>query len=128
MTWIATGAVLLVALLHAWFLVTEMFLWQTPATRRVFGTTAEFARASAALAANQGLYNGFLAAGLLWSLAAYGPIDGRPIPSFPGLRCGRGGVRRCHGQQADPVGPGRAGSCCPGLALAALGASEASPA
>jgi putative membrane protein len=82
MTWIATGAILLVALLHAWFLVTEMFLWQTPTTRRVFGTTAEFARASAALAANQGLYNGFLAAGLLWSLAAYGPIEGRPILSF----------------------------------------------
>jgi putative membrane protein len=82
MTWIAAGAVLVVALLHAWFLVTEMFLWQTPATRKVFGTTADFAKASAALAANQGLYNGFLAAGLLWSLAAYGLRDGRPILSF----------------------------------------------
>ena len=82
MTWIAAGAVVIVALLHAWFLVTEIFLWQTPATRKVFGTTADFAEASAALAANQGLYNGFLAAGLLWGLAVYGPLDGRPILSF----------------------------------------------
>jgi putative membrane protein len=57
-----------VALLHAYFLVLEMFLWTTPAGRRAFGTTEEFARASASLAANQGLYNGFLAAGLAWGL------------------------------------------------------------
>jgi len=58
----------LVALLHVWFLVLEMFLWDKPAGRRAFGTTAEFAAQSKVLAANQGLYNGFLAAGLLWSL------------------------------------------------------------
>jgi putative membrane protein len=57
----------LVALLHIWFLVLEMFLWDKPAGRRAFGTTAEFAAQSKVLAANQGLYNGFLAAGLLWS-------------------------------------------------------------
>ena len=59
----------LVALLHAYFLVLEMFLWTTPRGRRVFGTTPEFAEASKVLAANQGLYNGFLAAGLVWGLA-----------------------------------------------------------
>jgi len=59
----------LVALLHAWFLVLEMFLWETPFGRRVFKTTPEFAAASRTLAVNQGLYNGFLAAGLVWGLA-----------------------------------------------------------
>ena len=59
----------LVALLHAYFLVLEMFLWNTPFGRRMFKTTPEFATASKALAANQGLYNGFLAAGLAWGLA-----------------------------------------------------------
>lgn len=59
----------LVAALHGGFLVLEMFLWDKPAGRRVFRTTAEFARGSKALAANQGLYNGFLAAGLVWSIA-----------------------------------------------------------
>ena len=57
-----------VALQHLGFLVLEMFLWTRPAGRRVFGLTAEFAEASRALAANQGLYNGFLAAGLTWGL------------------------------------------------------------
>jgi putative membrane protein len=57
-----------VAIEHLGFLVLEMFLWETPVGMRVFGTTPEFARASAPLAANQGLYNGFLAAGLIWSL------------------------------------------------------------
>ncbi|MEO9080329.1 MAG: DUF1304 domain-containing protein [Rhodanobacter sp.] len=58
----------LIALLHLWFLVLEMFLWTRPSGRRAFGTTKEFAEQSKALAANQGLYNGFLAAGLGWSL------------------------------------------------------------
>lgn len=65
---VATGVVLVVALLHAWFLVLEMFLWDKPAGLRAFGQTLEQARASKVLAANQGLYNGFLAAGLLWGL------------------------------------------------------------
>jgi putative membrane protein len=64
----ATVAVVLVALLHVYFLVLEMFLWEKPAGRRAFGTTAEQAAASKVLAANQGLYNGFLAAGLLWGV------------------------------------------------------------
>ena len=58
-----------VALLHIYFLVLEMFLWTEPAGRRVFRTTPEFAEASRVLAANQGLYNGFLAAGLLWGVS-----------------------------------------------------------
>ncbi|WP_238012687.1 DUF1304 domain-containing protein [Dactylosporangium sp. AC04546] len=58
----------LVAALHLYFLVLEMFLWTAPRTRAAFGTTAEFAEASKTLAANQGLYNGFLAAGLVWGL------------------------------------------------------------
>ncbi|HEX6869773.1 MAG TPA: DUF1304 domain-containing protein [Micromonosporaceae bacterium] len=69
---VANLAVAAVALLHVYILVLEMFLWQTPQGRRVFGTDREFARASATLAANQGLYNGFLAVGLLWGLVAGG--------------------------------------------------------
>jgi putative membrane protein len=64
----ANIAVAVVALLHAYFLVLEMFFWDKPLGRRVFGLTAEFAQASKVLAANQGLYNGFLAAGLVWGL------------------------------------------------------------
>jgi putative membrane protein len=59
----------LIALLHVYFLVLEMFLWDKPAGLRAFGQTQEAATASKVLAANQGLYNGFLAAGLLWGLS-----------------------------------------------------------
>jgi putative membrane protein len=59
----------LVALLHMYFLVLEMFLWDKPAGLRAFGQTLEAAQASKVLAANQGLYNGFLAAGLAWGLS-----------------------------------------------------------
>jgi putative membrane protein len=58
----------LIAVLHFYIMILEMFLWETPRARKAFGTTAEFAKASKTLAANQGLYNGFLAAGLVWSL------------------------------------------------------------
>jgi len=78
----ATVVIALVAALHVYFLVLEMFLWRTPSGRRTFGTSPEFAAASAVLAANQGLYNGFLAAGLLWALLWYGIIGGRPILTF----------------------------------------------
>ena len=57
---------LLIALLHAGFLVLEMFLWERPLGRKIFALSAEQAAATKKLAANQGLYNGFLAAGLLW--------------------------------------------------------------
>jgi len=58
----------LVALLHVYFLVLEMFLWDKPAGLRAFGQTPASAAATKVLAANQGLYNGFLAAGLVWGL------------------------------------------------------------
>ena len=77
---LATVLVGLVALLHLYLLVLEMFLWTKPAGRRAFGTTREVAEASKALAANQGLYNGFLAAGLLWGLSR-GP-DGYALVVF----------------------------------------------
>ena len=60
----------LVALEHVYFLVLEMFLWTTPRTRATFGMTEAAAETTKVLAANQGLYNGFLAAGLAWSLIA----------------------------------------------------------
>ncbi|WP_328538189.1 DUF1304 domain-containing protein [Streptomyces sp. NBC_00344] len=66
--------VALIALVHVYFLVLEMFLWDTDRGRKVFATTPEFSRESAPLAANQGLYNGFLAAGLVWSLLAGDPV------------------------------------------------------
>ena len=65
----ANIAVCLVAALHVYFLVLEMFLWKKPLGRRIFGLTRELAEATASLAANQGLYNGFLAAGLVWGLS-----------------------------------------------------------
>ncbi|HVQ03994.1 MAG TPA: DUF1304 domain-containing protein [Burkholderiaceae bacterium] len=65
----ANVVIAVVALLHVYFLVLEMFLWDKPAGLRAFGHTAEAAAASKVLAANQGLYNGFLAAGLLWGLS-----------------------------------------------------------
>ena len=65
---LTTVAISIVILLHCLFLVLEMFLWNTPFGRKTFGLKEEYARQSAALAANQGLYNGFLAAGLLWGL------------------------------------------------------------
>lgn len=61
--------VALVALIHVYILVLEMFLWDKPAGLRAFGQTREAAAASKVLAANQGLYNGFLAAGLFWGLS-----------------------------------------------------------
>ena len=61
--------VALVALLHIYFLVLEMFLWDKPIGRRTFGQTLEQAQSTKVLAANQGLYNGFLAAGLIWGLS-----------------------------------------------------------
>ena len=78
------GAILvgLVALLHLWIMALEMLLWETPRARRAFGTTAEFAAATRVLAANQGLYNGFLAAGLIWALIAGLPGEGRMIAHF----------------------------------------------
>ena len=72
----------LVGLLHAWFLVLEMFLWDKPYGRKTFGLTPEYAAASKSLAANQGLYNGFLAAGLAWGLWLGSTATGTSIKIF----------------------------------------------
>ncbi len=77
---ISTVLASLVALLHAYFLFLEMFAWEAPRTRAAFNTTAEFAKASKTLAANQGLYNGFLAAGIAFALSQ-GDV-GRPALIF----------------------------------------------
>ncbi len=74
--------VALVALEHVYILVLELFLWTTPRTMRTFSTTPDFAQASKTLAANQGLYNGFLAAGLLWSLVYPDPAVGHDLALF----------------------------------------------
>ena len=65
---LANGAVAVVAVIHIYILILEMFLWDKPAGLRAFGQTPAQAAASKVLAANQGLYNGFLAAGLIWGL------------------------------------------------------------
>lgn len=69
MSLLANIAVALIAALHVYILILEMFLWDKPAGLRAFNQTPEAARASKVLAANQGLYNGFLAAGLIWGLS-----------------------------------------------------------
>ena len=74
--------VALVAVEHVYILVLEMFLWTTPRGLKAFGMTAEQARATKALAANQGLYNGFLAAGLGWSLIYPDPAVGGQLAAF----------------------------------------------
>lgn len=74
MSIVVTAVVLLIAALHVYILVLEMFLWTGPRARAAFGTSVEFASQTKALAANQGLYNGFLAAGLVWGVAAGDPV------------------------------------------------------
>ena len=80
MTIASNLAVALVAFLHLYFLILEMFLWEKPLGLRTFGLTPEFAKSSKTLAANQGLYNGFLVAGLLWGLSL--GQAGNPIKIF----------------------------------------------
>src|SRR5215475_9646379 len=74
--------VALVALEHVYILYMEMFGWTTPRVMKSFGTTPEFAQASKTLAANQGLYNGFLAAGLIWGLLHPDPAVGFQVKVF----------------------------------------------
>jgi putative membrane protein len=71
---LATALVILVAAIHVYIVVLEMFLWRTPRGMQAFGTDQAFADRSASLAANQGLYNGFLVAGLVWGLFAGGTL------------------------------------------------------
>ena len=80
MALMAQIVVALIGVLHVYILVLEMFLWDTPRGRKAFGLTPEFSAATKALAANQGLYNGFLAAGLFWGL--WLGAAGRPVQVF----------------------------------------------
>ena len=68
-------AISIVIFLQASFMVLEMFLWNTATGRKIFGLSKDFAKQSATLAGNQGMYNGFLAAGLLWGLVSTGGLD-----------------------------------------------------
>ena len=74
MTLVADALVVLVVAIHVYIVILEMFLWRTPRGLKAFGTTQAFADESATLAANQGLYNGFLVAGLVWGLLASDPV------------------------------------------------------
>jgi putative membrane protein len=78
MLMVATVLAALVALLHLYFLVLEMFFWTKPLGRKAFGLDKDFAEKSKALAANQGLYNGFLVAGLAYGLMLGGSGAGKP--------------------------------------------------
>ncbi|MDN4500828.1 DUF1304 domain-containing protein [Alteromonadaceae bacterium BrNp21-10] len=68
---IITTLIVIIAMLHLYFLILEMFLWDKPAGMRAFKLSLEHAQRTKAMAANQGLYNGFLSAGLLWGLIDY---------------------------------------------------------
>ncbi|MBK5254828.1 MAG: DUF1304 domain-containing protein [Vicinamibacteria bacterium] len=81
-TTLADALVVVVAFLHAWFLVLEMFLWTKPFGLKTFKNTLERAQASATLAANQGLYNGFLSAGLIWGLLTSPPAQAFAVKTF----------------------------------------------
>jgi len=80
--WIANILVALVAALHAYFLILEMFLWEKPLGLKTFRNTPEKAEITKVLAANQGLYNGFLAAGLIWGLVHGNPAFAFQIKAF----------------------------------------------
>ena len=82
MIWIANALVALVAILHVYFLILEMFLWTKPLGLKTFRMTPEKAADTAVLAANQGLYNGFLAAGLVWGLVHNAPAFAFQIKMF----------------------------------------------
>src|SRR5258706_4959715 len=104
MTTAANIAIALVALLHAYFLVLEMFLWDKPYGMRTFKLTPEFAAASKGLAANQGLYNGFLVAGP--ALGLFLGDAGIPVKGFfLSCRIVAGPFRRGPGQPQNPLLP-----------------------
>lgn len=73
MSAVASILVAAIALLHVYILVLEMFLWTTPRAMKAFGTTPQLAEQTKVMAGNQGLYNGFLAAGLFWGLLIHSP-------------------------------------------------------
>ena len=82
MTNILTALIILNIALHVWFLIFEMFLWRKPLALKAFKMSQELADSSAVLAANQGLYNGFLAAGLLWGFMIQDPGQAYSVRLF----------------------------------------------
>lgn len=82
MFYIATGFIVIIALLHLFFMILEMFYWTKPLGLKIFRQPLEQAQSSAILASNQGLYNGFLAAGLFWGLIHPDPTIGIQIKIF----------------------------------------------
>ncbi len=111
---LATLLVALVAIIHLAILVLEMFLWEAPAGRRAFNLSADFARETRGAGDNQGLYNGFLAAGLAWGAVA-GGAGGAGGYLSPGLRAGRGDFRRANRQPQNSLYSGAArtaGAAC----------------
>ncbi|MFM9279283.1 DUF1304 domain-containing protein [Paenibacillus jiagnxiensis] len=82
MALISSILVAIVAIEHIYILILEMFMWDKPRGMRVFGTTRQFAEETKALAANQGLYNGFLASGLIWGLVHPNGVFGIQIQIF----------------------------------------------
>lgn len=113
MSLVANIVIAIIALLHIYFLVLEMFLWDKPAGLRAFGQSQQAATASKVLAANQGLYNGFLAAGLFWGLILGG--NGFGVKVFflscvlvAGLYGGATASRKILAVQAAPAAVGLA--------------------
>ena len=100
---VANVLVAVVAAFHGYVLILEMFLWQGPRGRALHGLDPDGARTTAPLAANQGLYNGFLAAGLVWGLAAGDPVGFQAKVFFLQLCGPRRGVRRRHRLAQDPL-------------------------
>jgi putative membrane protein len=114
MSTLAGIVIAIIALMHVWFLILEMLLWDKPTGLRAFGLTPEFAKQSKVLAANQGLYNGFLAAGLFWGLLL-GGSEGTHVKIFflgcilvAGLYGGFTATRKVLWIQAAPAAVGLA--------------------
>jgi putative membrane protein len=74
--------VAIIAILHLWFFILEIFFWKKPLGLKIFKMSQEFAYQSATLAANQGVYNGFLSAGLLWGLLSRDPVQSFHVKVF----------------------------------------------
>ena len=109
MATVAALLVVVVAAIHVYIVILEMFLWRTPRGLKVVRDDQAFADESATLAANQGLYNGFLVAGLVWGLLAADPIGFQVKVFFLACVIVAGHVRGGDGQPADPRRPGGAG-------------------
>ena len=82
MYFVSNILIVFITLLHFWFLTLEMFLWQKPIGLKIFRITKDFAKASSPLAANQGLYNGFISAGLIWGIISSEPVQAFRVKIF----------------------------------------------